>query len=214
MATDRAEGRRARNIGVSTCPARLPGVFRPLPEEGGRPWRVLQVRFREPSELWGRVGRCTAKAAGSPRDEGCGRGRCPRFLGSMSAPETPGLAPDRLAADLAPAPARLSPQASPTDENTDPELLPPPAAGDDPPRSSPDPTAGSQEPGEGGSASASTAPEAGLATPSELSPRIEEPELCENVSLPAEEPNGPESGPGEAVEGVSEDPAPEDEGYT
>lgn len=142
------------------------------------------------------------------RGEGCGGGRCPCFVGSMSAPGAPGLAPDCLAADQAPA------QASPTEENTDPEVLPPPPpAGDDPPRSSPDRTAGSQEPGEGGSASASTAPEAGFAAPSELSPRSEEPALCENVSLPAEESNGPESRPGEAVEGVSEDPAPEDEGY-
>ncbi|XP_006739006.1 telomerase Cajal body protein 1 isoform X1 [Leptonychotes weddellii] len=126
----------------------------------------------------------------------------------MSAPGAPGLAPDCLAADQAPA------QASPTEENTDAEVLPPPPpAGDDPPRSSPDRTAGSQEPGEGGSASACTAPEAGFAAPSELSPRSEEPALCENVSLPAEEANGPESRPGEAVEGVSEDPALEDEGY-
>lgn len=148
-------------------------------------------------------------AESARRDEGCGRGRRPRFLGSMSAPEAPGLAADGLAADQAPAPA------SPTDESTGPELpSSPPPAGDDPPRSSPDPTAGSQEPGERGSAPASPAPEAGLAAPSELSSRVEEPELCESASLPAEEANRPDSGPGEAVEGVSEDPAPEDEAYT
>ncbi|XP_032178433.1 telomerase Cajal body protein 1 [Mustela erminea] len=133
----------------------------------------------------------------------------------MSAPEAPGLAADCLAADQASAPA------SPADGSTDPALLPPPPpvdgddppAGDDPPRQSPDPAAGSQEAGAGGSASSSPAPEVGLAAPRELSPRIEEPELCEDVSLPAEEANAPESGPGEAGEGMSEDPAPEDEGY-
>ncbi|XP_045841110.1 telomerase Cajal body protein 1 [Meles meles] len=126
----------------------------------------------------------------------------------MSAPEAPGLAADCLAADQAPAPA------SPADGSTDPSLLRSPSpTGDDPPLPSADPAAGSQEAGAGGSASASPAPEAGLASPRELSPRIEEPELCENVSLPAEESNAPESGPGEAGEGLSEDPAPEDEGY-
>lgn len=133
----------------------------------------------------------------------------------MSAPEAPGLAADCLAADQAPAPASLA------DGSTDPALLPPPPpvdgddppAGDDPPRQSPDLAAGSQEAGAGGSASSSPAPEVGLAAPRELSPRIEEPELCEDVSLPAEEANAPESGPGEAGEGMSEDPAPEDEGY-
>lgn len=127
------------------------------------------------------------------------------------------LAPDCLISDQAPAPARLSPQASPMDKNTDSELMLPPPDGDDSPRMSPDPTAGSavsQELGEGDRASLSTPLETGFDTPSELSPRIEEQELSENVNLPAEETNRPESGPGEAMESVSEEPAPEDEGYT
>ncbi|XP_070338504.1 telomerase Cajal body protein 1 [Equus asinus] len=133
----------------------------------------------------------------------------------MKTPKAPVLAPDCLISDQAPAPARLSPQASPMDKNTDSELMLPPPDGDDPPRMSPDPTAGSagsQELGEGDRASLSTPLETGFDTPSELSPRIEEQELSENVNLPAEETNRPESGPGEAS--VSEEPAPEDEGYT
>uniref|UniRef100_A0A8P0NI36 Telomerase Cajal body protein 1 n=2 Tax=Canis lupus familiaris TaxID=9615 RepID=A0A8P0NI36_CANLF len=134
----------------------------------------------------------------------------------MSAPEAPRSAPDCLAADQAPAPAPLSPRASPTGESPDSELLPPPVppAGDGPARSFPDPAAGSRAPGEGGPVSASTALQAGFSAPTDLSPRIEEPEVGENVSLPAEEADGPELGPGEAVEGVSEDLAPEDEGYS
>ncbi|XP_025861194.1 telomerase Cajal body protein 1 isoform X2 [Vulpes vulpes] len=134
----------------------------------------------------------------------------------MSAPKAPRSAPDCLAADQAPAPAPLSPRASPTGESPDSELLPPPVppAGDGPARSFPDPAAGSRAPEEGGPASASTALQAGFAAPTDLSPRIEEPEVGENVSLPAEEADAPELGPGEAVEGVSEDLAPEDEGYS
>ncbi|KAM9211149.1 telomerase Cajal body protein 1 isoform 3-T3 [Dugong dugon] len=132
----------------------------------------------------------------------------------MQTPEAQPLAPDCLPSVHAPAPAILSPQASPMDKNTDSELMPPPPDGDDPPRISPDPvavSAVSQELGEKGPASLSTLLETGFGTPSELSPRIEEQEP-ENASLSAEETNGPELGPGEAMEGVSEEPALEDEG--
>lgn len=103
------------------------------------------------------------------------------------------------------------------DKNTDPELMPPPSDVDDPPRMSPDPVAAgsavSQELEED-PVFLSTPLETGFGTASELSPRIEEQELSENMSLPAEETNRPELGSGEAMEGVSEEPAPEDEGYT
>ncbi|XP_058415790.1 telomerase Cajal body protein 1 isoform X3 [Diceros bicornis minor] len=135
----------------------------------------------------------------------------------MKTPEAPLLGPDCLLSDQAPAPAHLSPKPSAVDKNTDPERMLPPPDGDDPPQVSPDPAAGSavsQELREGDRASLFTPLEIGFGTPSELSPRIEEQELSENVNLPAEETNRPESGPGEAVEGVSEDPAPEEEGYT
>ncbi|XP_029783013.1 telomerase Cajal body protein 1 isoform X2 [Suricata suricatta] len=133
----------------------------------------------------------------------------------MSKSEAPLLAPDPAPA---PAPASLSPQASLTDKNPDPELMPPPADGDEPPpRLSPDPTtgvAGSQEGGEEVSASASAPLETGFGTPRELSPRVEEPERSENVSPPAEETDRPELGPGEAAAGVSEEAPPEDEGFS
>ncbi|KAL2765781.1 telomerase Cajal body protein 1 [Daubentonia madagascariensis] len=127
------------------------------------------------------------------------------------------LAPDCLPSDQAPAPAHLSPQVSLMDKNTELELMPPPPDGDDPPQMSPVPAAGSavsQELGEGDPASLPTPLETEFGTPSELSPRIEKQELSENASLPAEETNGPELGSGEAVEGVSEEAAPEDEGDT
>uniref|UniRef100_A0A8C3VX92 Telomerase Cajal body protein 1 n=1 Tax=Catagonus wagneri TaxID=51154 RepID=A0A8C3VX92_9CETA len=135
----------------------------------------------------------------------------------MKTPEASVLAPDCLPSDQAPAAARLSPQASSMDKNTNPELTPPPLDGDDPLRMSPDPVAGSavsQELGEGDPASLSTPLETKFGTPSELSPRIEEQELSEKVNLPAEETSKPELGPGEDMEAVSEEPAPEDEGYT
>ncbi|XP_059765137.1 telomerase Cajal body protein 1 isoform X3 [Balaenoptera ricei] len=135
----------------------------------------------------------------------------------MKTPEAPLLAPDCLPSDRVPAPAPLSPQASPMDKNTDPELMPPTPDGDDPPGVSADPmavSAVSQELEEGDPASLSIPLETGFGIPSGLSPRVEEQELSENVSLPAEETNRPELGPGEDVEGVSEEPAPEDEGYT
>ena len=135
----------------------------------------------------------------------------------MKTPEAPLLAPDCLPSDRVPDPAPLSPQASPMDKNTDPELMPPTPDGDDPPRVSPDPmavSAVSQELEEGDPASLSIPLETGFGIPSGLSPRVEEQELSENVSLPAEETNRPELGPGEDVEGVFEEPAPEDEGYT
>ncbi|XP_053425910.1 telomerase Cajal body protein 1 isoform X2 [Nycticebus coucang] len=103
------------------------------------------------------------------------------------------------------------------DKNTDPELMPPTPDGDGLPRMSPVPVAGSavsQELGEGDPASLSTPLETESGTPSELSPRIGKQELSENVSLPAEETNGPELESGEALEGVSEEAAPEDERYT
>lgn len=130
----------------------------------------------------------------------------------MDTPEAPLLAPAP-----APAPARLSPQAPPTDKDPHPDLMPPPADGDEPPpRLSPDPTAGSagsQDGGEEGSASASAPLETGFGTRRELSPRVEEPEVSENVSPPAEETDRPELGPGEAAAGVSEEAPPEDEGF-
>nr|KAF6417653.1 WD repeat containing antisense to TP53 [Molossus molossus] len=135
----------------------------------------------------------------------------------MKTSEAPPLAPYGLSTDQAPVSARLSLQASPMDKNTDPELMPLLSEGDDPPRVSPDPMAGSavsQELEEGEPASLSTSLESEFSTPSELSPRIKEQELSGNASLLAEEMNRPESGPGEAVEGVSEEPAPEDEGST
>lgn len=101
-------------------------------------------------------------------------------------------------------------------KNTDPELMPPPSDGDDPPLMSPDPVSGpavSQELEEGDPAPLSTPLETGFGTPSKLNPRIEEQELSENMSLPAEETNGPELGSGEAMECVSEEPAAENEEY-
>ena len=71
----------------------------------------------------------------------------------------------------------------------------------------------SQELEEGVPASLPTPLETGFGS-SELSSRVEKKELSENVSLPAEETNRPELGPGEDVEGVSEELTPEDEGYT
>lgn len=100
------------------------------------------------------------------------------------------------------------------DKNTDPELMPPSSDGDDPPLRSPDPVSGpavSQELEEGDPASLSL--ETGFGTPSKLSPRIEEQELSENMSLPAEETHRPELGSGEAMECVSEEPAAENEEY-
>ncbi|XP_023412189.2 telomerase Cajal body protein 1 isoform X1 [Loxodonta africana] len=134
----------------------------------------------------------------------------------MQTPEAQPLAPDCLPSVQAPAPATLSPQASPMDENTDPELILLPPEGDDPSRISPVPvavSAVSQELGEEGPASLSTLSETGFGTPGELSPRIEEQEP-ENASLSAEETNRPELGSGEAMEGVSKEPALEDEGNT
>ncbi|XP_039703171.1 telomerase Cajal body protein 1 isoform X2 [Pteropus medius] len=134
----------------------------------------------------------------------------------MKTPETPPLASDCPPSDQAPALARISSQASPVDKNMDPELMPPPSDGDDQPHMSPDPMAGSavsQEPGEGDLASLSTPLETGFGTPSEWSPGIKEQELSESVSFPAEETNRPELGSEEAIEGVSEEPTPEDEGY-
>uniref|UniRef100_A0A8C9DQ68 Telomerase Cajal body protein 1 n=1 Tax=Prolemur simus TaxID=1328070 RepID=A0A8C9DQ68_PROSS len=135
----------------------------------------------------------------------------------MKTSEAQLLAPDCLPSDQASAPAHLSPQVSLMDKNTDPELVPPPPDGEEPPRTSPVPVAASavsQELGEGDPATLSTPLETECGTPSELSPRIEEQELSENASLPAGETNRPEVGPGEATEAVSEEAAPEDEGDT
>ncbi|XP_024420890.2 telomerase Cajal body protein 1 isoform X1 [Desmodus rotundus] len=135
----------------------------------------------------------------------------------MKMPEAPPSAPDCLSSDQAPTSARLSPQASQVDEITDPELMPLPSDGEDPPRVFPDPMASSavsQELGEGDPASLSTSLERGFGTPSQLSSRIEEQELSENVSLLAEETNRAELGPGETMEGVSAEPLLEDEDST
>lgn len=133
----------------------------------------------------------------------------------MKTSEEPPLAPYCLSADKAPAPARLSPQASPMDKNTDPELMPLTFERDDPPPVSPDPMVGSplsRELEEGDPAFLSTSLDTGFCAPSELSPGIKEQELSENVSLPAEDTNRPDLGPGGAVESVCEEPVPEDEG--
>ncbi|XP_007523444.1 telomerase Cajal body protein 1 [Erinaceus europaeus] len=131
----------------------------------------------------------------------------------MKTPEEPGLAPDCLSSDQPPASAQLSPQASPRHEDADPELMPPPCDGHDPPRVSPDPQAGSQELAAGDPAALSTPLGTACGPPAGLSPRIEEPEPSGNVSLPAEETDRPDWSPEEAVEGVSEDPGAEDEGF-
>ncbi|XP_003466219.2 telomerase Cajal body protein 1 isoform X2 [Cavia porcellus] len=125
------------------------------------------------------------------------------------------LSPDRLPSYQAPAAPGLSPQDSPMDKNANPELIPPSPDGDDPPSTSPDAVAGPnvfQEPGAGCPASPSAPLEAGYDTPGDSSPPVEEPELSENGSQPAEERNGQELGSGEAVENMSEEPALEDEG--
>ncbi|XP_075416983.1 telomerase Cajal body protein 1 [Tenrec ecaudatus] len=123
----------------------------------------------------------------------------------MKTLEAQPLTPDCLPAVQAPA--------SPEDRNADPELLPPGPDGDNPLRTSPDPitiSSGALEPGE--EVSPATLLETGVTgTPSELSPRTEQQDP-ENASLPVEETNGSELEPGEAMEGVSEEPAVEDEG--
>ncbi|KAM4823758.1 telomerase Cajal body protein 1 isoform X1 [Urocitellus parryii] len=124
------------------------------------------------------------------------------------------LAPDSLPLDQAPVPACPSPHASPMDKNTDPEFIPPPPGGDDLPQRSPDPVAGSassQELGEENPASLSTPLETEFDTPHELSPHIKKQELDENASSPAEKMSVPELGSEEAMEGVSEEAAPEEE---
>ena len=200
LGTERVEERRACHLGVPVSASPSRGL--PPPPGGRRQAQVgAPVGRPEPCELCGR-----ARVA-RPRPV------WPRVLGSMNTPEAPGFAPDP---DPAPAPARLSPQASLTDKDPDPELVPPPADGDEPPRLSPDPkagSAGSQETGEGGSASISAPPETGFGTPREPSPPVEEPELSENVSPPAEQTDRPELGPGEPTAGVSEEAPPEDEGF-
>lgn len=118
------------------------------------------------------------------------------------------LAPDSLPSDLVPAPV---PQASLADKNTDSEPVPPPCGGDDQPQVATDAVASSvvsQELQQGDSAPL----EVEFNISSELSPRIEEQEVPENASLPVEETNRPELESGEAMEGVSEEPAAVDEG--
>ncbi|ELW63593.1 telomerase Cajal body protein 1 [Tupaia chinensis] len=130
----------------------------------------------------------------------------------MKTQEAPLLAPDCLPADQVPAAASLPAQPSPMDENTDPELMPPPPDGDDPPRLSPEPVASSAASPELGEVDLAVHLETQPGTPSELNPPIEEQELSENANLPAEETNGMELGSGEAVEDGPEEPAQEDEG--
>ncbi|XP_005399522.1 PREDICTED: telomerase Cajal body protein 1 isoform X2 [Chinchilla lanigera] len=125
------------------------------------------------------------------------------------------LSPDRLPSHQAPAPPGPSPQDSLMDENTNPEVTPPSPAGDDPPLASPGPVAGpsvSQELAERRPSSPSAPLEAQLDTARDSSPRVEEQELSESASQPAEETNEPELGAGEAAENLSEEPAPEGEG--
>jgi hypothetical protein len=98
------------------------------------------------------------------------------------------------------------------DKNADPELMPPPSDGDNQSRMSSDSVSAltvSEGLGEGNPAPLSTPLEAEF-----NAPRIEEQELSENASLLAEETNGPELESGEAMEGVSEEPALDDEGDT
>lgn len=124
------------------------------------------------------------------------------------------LAPDSLPSDQAPAPV---PQGSPVDKNTDSELVPPPCGGDDQSQIATDSVAGSvpsQEPQQGDPVPLSAPLEEESNTPGELSPRIEEQELSESASLAVEETNQPELESGEAVEGVSDEPGPVDEGDT
>ncbi|XP_012966858.1 telomerase Cajal body protein 1 isoform X1 [Mesocricetus auratus] len=122
------------------------------------------------------------------------------------------VVPDSLSSDQAPAPV---PQGSPVDENTDSEPVPQPCGGDDRSQVAADSVAGSvvfQEPQQGHPLPLSAPLEVEFNTPGELSPRIEEQELSENVSLPVEDTNQPELASGEDVEGVSEEPGPVDEG--
>ncbi|XP_038183507.1 telomerase Cajal body protein 1 isoform X2 [Arvicola amphibius] len=124
-------------------------------------------------------------------------------------------APDSIPSDQAPSPV---PQGSPVDKNIDSELLPPPCSGDEQCQIATDSVADSvvcPESQQGDSVPLSSALlEVEFNTPGELSPRIEEQELSENVSLPVEETNQPALESGEAVEGVSEEPGPVDEGDT
>lgn len=141
-------------------------------------------------------------------------GPCPpRLLYRMKTSEERLSAPDSIHSDQAPA---LVPQASPVDKNTDSELLPLPCSGDEQCQIATDSVADSvvcPEPQQGDSVPLSSAPsEVEFSTPDELSPRIEEQELSENVSHPVEETNQPALESGEAVEGVSEEPGPVDEG--
>lgn len=120
------------------------------------------------------------------------------------------LAPDSLPSDLGPAPV---PQGSPAGKNTDSEPVPPPCGGDEQSQLAIDLVAGSvvsQELQQGDSAPL----EVESNTSSELSPRIEDPQVSGNVSLPVEETNRPVLESGEATEGVSEEPAEMDEGDT
>lgn len=84
------------------------------------------------------------------------------------------------------------------DKNTDPELMPPLRDGDDLPQVSSDPIAGLalSRGWRKGSQLLSPLPwKQEFGPPSELSSRVEEKELSENVSLPAEETNRPGWGP-------------------
>ncbi|XP_006899198.1 PREDICTED: telomerase Cajal body protein 1 [Elephantulus edwardii] len=134
----------------------------------------------------------------------------------MKTPDAQSLASDCLPAVQVPAGADLSPQGYPMDENTDPASIPTPPDGDDPAGLSSDAVAVSAlspELSEEGPASFSTLLEIEFGTPSELSYQIEEREP-ENTTIPAEEMNGPELGPGVAVESVAEEPVLEGEGNT
>lgn len=193
---------------------RRPRVFG-LPYGRGRK-ALVGFPTSDPRELRSRSGSPVRRAACRRSRELPGLGQClPRFLCSMKTSEEQLLAPDSLPLDQAPVPACLSPHASPMDKNTEPEFIPPPPGGDDDlPQMSPDPVAGSavpQELGEENPASLSTPLEIEFDAPRELSPQIKKQELDENASSPAEKTSVPELGSEEAMEGVSEETAPEDE---
>ncbi|KAL1779595.1 telomerase Cajal body protein 1 [Sigmodon hispidus] len=109
------------------------------------------------------------------------------------------LAPDSLPSAQAPAPV---PQDSPVDKNTDSELVPPPCSGDEQSQIATDSVTASivsQEPQQEDPVPLSAPLEVeSNNSPGELSPRIEEQELSEDVSLPIAETNQPELESGEA----------------
>ncbi|XP_023579190.1 telomerase Cajal body protein 1 [Octodon degus] len=197
---------------VSRLWGSLLGGFQPL---SGKRKKVLVGFFQCCVQIPENFGAVPATPLPGRRKEVAGSGQClVRFLCTVKMSETL-LSPDGLPSDQTPASPSLSPQDSLMDENTEPGLIPPSPEGDNPPPTSPDRVVGpsvSQGLGERGPISPSVPIEAESDTARESSPRVEEQELSEIASQPAEETNGPELGVGEAVENMSEEPAPESEG--